>query len=312
MKAKRLTFALALLLSFGASRAFAQSAAPAPDPTPAPSETPPPEPSPAPSETAPSETPSPESESPPADLAPDQASAAPDTSAAPASASAPPAPVAPAAVAAPAAAPAAPFEEPHSASANQKAEREPEDPTDDSLEKKRERKNFILGVALDLSVPLSNTSDFIGNVSIQGFSIDLRWYAFGNIGIGFGAAFDTFSKKSVGSYEWGDVLLTGPQVRESAITPLYFKGYYAFRDVERFEPFIALGAGAARSSQRVQVGYSQFFRDAWHFAIAPEAGLHVPVGPTVLLFDLRLNYLTQSEETPAQLFGNLSFGITVQ
>lgn len=204
-----------------------------------------------------------------------------------------------------------------SASANQATQIPDDDDysgaTDDALvEPGKRTKDLSLGIALDLTWPLGSAANYIGSASIQGLSLDLRYYAWGNIGVGVGVALDSLSKKTNTTVEWENATITGTQVREINFTPLLAKGYYAWRDQERFVPYVALGLGAARTVRRLIVGFSSLSDASWHFAAVPEAGLQIPAGPTVILTNLRLNYLPPAAGIDEQVFVNFSVGLSIQ
>lgn len=172
--------------------------------------------------------------------------------------------------------------------------------------------DLMLNIMLDLTIPLAAASDFIGDISVQGFSIDVRYFAFGNIGIGASVAFDSLSTKETGSVKWGNSTINGIHRRDLSYTPILLKGYYAWREKEKFIPYVALGAGAARTARRINAGYFALSDDTWHFTMSPEVGLHIPVGPTVLIANGRLGYLVGGGGQDAQMFGNVSVGISIQ
>lgn len=180
------------------------------------------------------------------------------------------------------------------------------------VEEKRGPKNLSLGVALDVTFPMGKSAEYIKSASIQGLSLDLRYYAWGNIGIGAGVALDSLSKKLTDTVTWGNATFTGTQVRELSFTPITLKGYYAWRDNERAVPYVAVGVGAARSVRRLVVGISGLSEAAWHLAMVPEAGLQIPVGPTLLLTNVRFNYLPASGGVEDQMFANFSVGLSIQ
>lgn len=180
------------------------------------------------------------------------------------------------------------------------------------VEEKPRPKNLSLGVAVDLTWPMGKAADFISKTSIQGLSLDLRYYAWGNIGIGLGLGLDSLSKKSTETATWENATITGTQVRELSYTPLTLKGYYAWREQTRVVPYVAAGLGAARAVQRLTVGITGLAEASWHFAIVPEVGLQIPAGPTLLLTNVRLNYLPPSAGVGEHVFANLSFGLSIQ
>jgi hypothetical protein len=101
-------------------------------------------------------------------------------------------------------------------------------------------------------------------------------------------------------------------VRELSYTPLTLKGYYAWREQKSFIPYVAAGLGAARAVKRLTVGITGLAEASWHFAIVPEAGLQIPAGPTMILTNVRLNYLPPSAGVEEHLFANLSIGLSIQ
>ncbi len=180
------------------------------------------------------------------------------------------------------------------------------------VEEKEGPKDLSLGVALDVTFPMGNAAKYIKSASLQGLSLDLRYYAWGNIGIGAGVALDSLSKKLTGTATWDNATFTGTQVRELSYTPITLKGYYAWRDQRQVVPYVAAGVGAARSVRRLVVGISGLSEAAWHFALVPEAGLQIPVGPTMILTNVRLNYLPASGGIEDQMFANFSVGLAIQ
>jgi hypothetical protein len=285
---------------------------PAPSqPTPAPAQAAPPSTTPAQPALAPAPAPAP---APAESVTPGAAGEEPETVPAPAPT---PAPETPQGVeATPAAAPPASPKAPAS-SEPPPATEEPIDDYDGAsdvalVEEKPRPKNLSLGVAVDFTFPIAKTADFISKASIQGLSLDLRYYAWGNIGIGAGLALDSLSKKSTETVTWENATFTGTQVRELSYTPITLKGYYAWREQTRVIPYVAAGLGAARAVKRLTVGITGLAEASWHFAVVPEAGLQIPVGPTLLLTNVRLNYLPPSAGVGEHVFANFSFGLSIQ
>jgi opacity protein-like surface antigen len=184
--------------------------------------------------------------------------------------------------------------------------------TDDLVPAESTKSKLVFGIGIDLSLPIAQTAQFVSNVSLQGFSLDLRYFAWGNWGIGAQIAFSSLSEKTEEPLEWGGYVFNAVQVREQSFMPIALKGVYAWRDREKFVPYVAAGLGASRTVQRVQVGWSELRQSSWHFLMIPEVGGYLSVGPTVLFANARLNYLPPSGGQSAQLYGNLTLGVTVQ
>lgn len=184
--------------------------------------------------------------------------------------------------------------------------------TDDLVPAESSKNNLILGIGIDLSIPMGETSQFVSNVSLQGFSLDLRYFAWGNWGVGAQIAFSSLSEKTDEPLDWDGYVFNAVQVREQSFMPMTLKGVYAWRDLEKFVPYVAAGLGASRTVQRVHVGWSELSEASWHFLMVPEVGAYLSVGPTVLFANARLNYLPPSGGQSTQLYGNLTLGVTVQ
>lgn len=174
------------------------------------------------------------------------------------------------------------------------------------------KKNFVFGVGLDLSLPVGKTADYVGNVSLQGFSLEFRYYAWENWGIGAGIAFNSVSEKTSEDLLWENLTFSSVQVRELSFMPITVKAVHAWRDEEKLVPYVAAGVGAARVVQRLASGISTLSDSSWHLALVPEVGSYIPLGPTVVFANIRLNYLPPSGGQTEQIYGNLTFGVTVQ
>lgn len=184
--------------------------------------------------------------------------------------------------------------------------------SDDLVPAKSKKSKLILGIGIDLSLPIGETAKFISSVSLQGFSLDVRYFAWDNWGIGAQIAFNSFSEKTSDPLDWEGYVFNAVQVREQSFMPIAVKGVYAWRDEEKFIPYVAAGLGASRTVQRVQVGWSELSQPSWHFLMIPEVGGYVPIGPTVLFANARLNYLPPGGGQSSQFYGNLTIGVTVQ
>lgn len=173
-------------------------------------------------------------------------------------------------------------------------------------------KRMSFDVMLDLTVPLGKTSDFISKVGLQGFAVSFRYYLTRNMAVGAGASFDGLSKKDTATAQYNELTITSTHTKQLSFTPLLAKVFYAFRGKSKLEPYVALGAGAALSSQRLVTGYSAITDSYWHFAASPEVGAHFDIGQLVLLAAARLTYLPASGGSVSHTFANFSVGVAIQ
>ena len=176
----------------------------------------------------------------------------------------------------------------------------------------------MIGLALDTSMPVGSSTDFVDNFSFQGFLVDVSYHGLPKTGpgtFGFGAAisWNTMSEKSDKTTTWKDETICGTVVTDLSVTPLVAKVQYALRNPgSRFIPYVGIGAGGARALRRVDLGISRVTDDSWHWALVPEVGLEIPLGSFAILAATRFNYLFQAGDAPEQLFMNFSLGVGLQ
>ncbi len=130
----------------------------------------------------------------------------------------------------------------------------------------------------DVGFPLSATKEFAGQVSWRGLSLDVDRFISDNVAVGMGFAWSTFIEKESDSYYERDrILLHGTQVRYINNIPLMGRVSY-YMPMDMFETYFSLGIGTAWQEQRREIGTFAFTGNYWHFALAPELGVVVPVG----------------------------------
>ncbi len=189
-------------------------------------------------------------------------------------------------------------------------------PDEGNLEPIKEPALFMVGLGWDFSLPLASTADFTNQFSVQGFSIEVKYVGLGKLEIGGLVAWHTLAEKGFSTYTdpTGEVTVSGTSVHEMSSNPLMLRAHYAFRQGERPDPigklvpYVAVGVGGSRVLRRIDLGIDRFTRESWHWAVGPEVGVELPLGPATLLLSSRLNYLFASGGGPEQLYLNFTVG----
>jgi len=116
--------------------------------------------------------------------------------------------------------------------------------------------------------------DFIEKASYRGVSFDYRKLLNdGSVGIGVDISWNVFDeKKDYASYTDGTKTLSGVQFRYTGALPMLATLDYYFKPGEDLNPFIGLGVGTVYTHNDVDMGLYYSQKDAWHFAVKPEAG----------------------------------------
>jgi len=189
-------------------------------------------------------------------------------------------------------------------------------PDEGNLDPIEEPALFMVGLGWDFSLPLASTADFTNRFSVQGFSIEVKYVGLGRLEIGGLVAWHTLAEKGFSTYTdpTGDVTVSGTSVHEMSSNPLMLRAHYAFRQgarpdpIGKLVPYVAVGVGGSRVLRRIDLGIDRFTRESWHWAVGPEVGVELPLGPATLLLSSRLNYLFASGGGPEQLYLNFTVG----
>lgn len=155
----------------------------------------------------------------------------------------------------------------------------------------------------NVSVPLNDTSDYIGKTSWRGAGLDIRRYLNynGPWVVGFSLAWHVFNEKT-------DELLTferdrvgtdakGLQRRYINSFPIMLNAFYYTGEPGTTRAYLGVGAGTYFIIQRFEIGVNAFEEGNWHFGFAPEVGFHVPLQSVELFGNVRYNYAFESGET---------------
>ena len=139
--------------------------------------------------------------------------------------------------------------------------------------------NQWFSLAYGVSLPSDGTKDFTDNTSWRNLSADYSWFTTRNIAIGFNAAWSVFVERvpdETASLEGVDV--TGTQVRYVNAFPMLLTVHRYLGQPGGIRPYLGAGVGTYFVEERLEIGVVALTADAWHFGLAPEAGLIVPVG----------------------------------
>jgi opacity protein-like surface antigen len=135
-------------------------------------------------------------------------------------------------------------------------------------------------------MPLGNTADYISNTSFRGASLEVGTALNENLSVGIGGSWHVFyQNKGYTTIEMSRTsVLSGMQYRYINAFPIMAIGRYLFNSQGIFTPFIGTGIGTAYVEHRTDIGSVPFGSNAWHLAVAPEAGAILEVGYRTNLF----------------------------
>ena len=150
----------------------------------------------------------------------------------------------------------------------------------------------LTAISYEVSLPLSDTKDFISKTSFIGFMFDTRRFVQPNttVGVSLGlhvfddkVADEVFSVESVFENE-RNLDIWGTQYRYINAWPLMLNSFYYFGDRRStVRPYVGSGFGAYIAKRRVDVGLSTIDETKWQIGFSPELGLLYEMGEMNLL-----------------------------
>ena len=174
----------------------------------------------------------------------------------------------------------------------------------------------------DVGFPLGETSDYIGNTSWRGFTVQGRSFIKPNISVGGSFSWQVFYEQVDEvvefSYQPEEVdrpingALSGKQFRYINTLPIMVNIHYYMGDalIDAVRPYAGLSLGTAPTKQRTEVGIIAIDEFNWHFALAPEIGILVPIDTGVDFFgSLKYNLALKANDSITHSYLNIQVGL---
>jgi hypothetical protein len=160
----------------------------------------------------------------------------------------------------------------------------------------------------DVGIPFSSTKEFTDQASWRGLSFDVDRFVGDNLAVGLGFAWSTFVKKDPDSYyEHDKTLLHGTQVRYINNIPMMARISW-YQPLDMFETYFTLGVGTAWQETRREIGTFAFTGNYWHFALAPEVGVIVPMGSTYANVKVKYTHGFETSDGPSLSYMSIGVG----
>lgn len=172
-------------------------------------------------------------------------------------------------------------------------------------------KNFILMVLLlstsslaqqmlsqitwEMGFPVAYTGEFISRTSFAGFGLDYGKFLDESGAVKLHIGWNFFDERVENPINFTkdgiSGTISGVQIRTINVFPILVGYNYYFGQRRETRPFIGMNAGTYWVGQRLDIGVYRFQADYWHFGIAPELGLLIPIGrSTDFVVTGRYNY----------------------
>ncbi len=159
---------------------------------------------------------------------------------------------------------------------------------------------LLTNISWNLGLPANKTEEYLNDVSYRGFSISGRRFIDKQNSIGFSTGWNIFDEKINEPIniqrEQGSGVISGTQIRTINSFPLLVGFHHHFGRSDDMRLFLGINTGTYYILQRLEMGVFIIDNDNWHFGLAPEAGLIIPVSDdgTGIQLNARYNYAFDS------------------
>ena len=144
----------------------------------------------------------------------------------------------------------------------------------------------------DMAQPFGDLKETTPDFSWRGWAFSYRNHIRDQLSLGLSVGWQGFSRMESGTYESGPVSATGTFVRYVSAAPLMATAHLYTGSPGGFRLYGGLGIGTFYIQDRYNFGIFAFYEDHWHFGLAPELGVMLPVGASLwnLLGSVTYNY----------------------
>lgn len=169
------------------------------------------------------------------------------------------------------------------------------------------QEEWFWGGSYSTALPLGNTKDFNEGFSFRGVTVEGRKIVTENFSTGLSFGWHVLNDRRTGTVELENSAVNGTFFTYTNSFPIFLNAHFYAGERGRVRPYLGLNVGTAYMERRAEVGQLALDEDKWRFAVAPEAGVIVPLGWYVRGFlSARYHYMTGS---PTQQYLSFNVGI---
>jgi hypothetical protein len=167
-----------------------------------------------------------------------------------------------------------------------------------------------LGGTYSIGIPAGGIDNYISTGSFRGANFEGLKELNAKVAVGWILGWNVFSEKRVNEVYTNDNLtLTGTQYRYMNLFPMLARGLYEFGVQEGTRPFIGSGLGVTADIAKTNIGLYSFQKTGWHFTVAPEMGIKIPLGYGSITASLRYTYGVKTKEIDRISYFSVNLGM---
>lgn len=170
----------------------------------------------------------------------------------------------------------------------------------------------IISLTYNMAVPTGSTAGFTSDASFRGAAFDYRHFINPKMSVGFSVGYHRFYENkgyTTQPLPSGDGHISGNNYSFINEFPIMATYHYYFGEQGGIRPYIGGGIGAAHYEYTDQIGSIAYVNKQWHFNIAPEAGVLIPMGSTsYFTSNVKYNYAAAAGGISSQQYWSFNIG----
>jgi hypothetical protein len=168
------------------------------------------------------------------------------------------------------------------------------------------------GFTYSMSVPAVGTDDYISAGSFRGANYEGYYALRPKFALAWLLGWNVFNSELRNeTYVDNNLTITGNQFRYQNVFPMLVRGLYLFGEPKGTRPFAGAGIGVIYNMRRTDIGLYSLETDAWHFTMAPELGIMIPVGDALINTSVRYTYSVKARDLGQQSYFSINLGIMI-
>ncbi len=165
------------------------------------------------------------------------------------------------------------------------------------------------GLSYSMAVPLAGTQDYIDAGSFRGLNYEGYHEMSPKFALGWLFGWNVFkSELRNETYTQDNVTITGNQFRYQNEFPMLVRGLFLMGAPAGIRPYVGAGIGVIYNVRRTDIGLYSIEKNAWHFAMAPEMGILIPVRESIITASVRYNYAVKAKDLGQQSYVSFNLG----
>jgi hypothetical protein len=140
-----------------------------------------------------------------------------------------------------------------------------------------QKEQWFGALTYSVSIPSGDTKTFVDEISWRGVGLDYRYLIDRKYSVGLFFGWNVFYQRTNKTTEIENGAVTGTSDRYLNFFPIMANIHYYFGERKSVRPYVGLNAGGYYVNQRFAIGVFLWEDDSWQWAIAPEAGVAIPV-----------------------------------